>query len=497
MNSAPLLASSSCYCYDGTVPKFLLAIVATYLASYYSKSLSHGMHAVYLQHAPQCRKSSVLQVFILSVSLVRCIHLQRDCHSPSSESFAQLAMDRKKMKKMLRISKKKAAQNSNGGVNKVISEGVDPAIQDFRRSQADGTYSATFDRVSNAGRVQLNQFPILPPQDIPSVITMTPEKQNHVGMEYGFVEYDFSRGVRKGETASGYGDDFCQVHGITRVFVVDRANHIIAMCTPHRYMSYMANQMYASEPFPGNIFEFGGGVVASPRWAMRAAAWNILMGQGGQILKQGDTITVTASRMIDGVPKPPCVVATNIPYRGVSWVVMNKWMEQARSHNISIVEADTGLSRLDGTFDKTKTLPLVIREDETDMFMGEPVTGLVIQDDRFRKLRELGVVREETKAIQFRGGWYAPYNPSGITRVMRILKADGEATLFAADGSGPWRKPERAYSDNFVEPPSREFWVIGGVDDIHEHSEAIELGTHLEMTGIHLEPGTGGFNTES
>lgn len=385
----------------------------------------------------------------------------------------------------------------NHSVVETKGASVDPVTQHFRQSQAAGSYSATFDRVSTAGRAQLTQFPIIPPIGIPSIITMTPEKQNHVSMEFGYVEYDFSRGVRKGETASGYGDDFCQVHGITRVFVVDRANHIIAMCTPHRYMLYMANQMYASEPFPGNIFEFGGGVVASPRWAMRAAAWNILMGQGGQILKQGDSITVTASRMIDGVPKPPCVVATNIPYRGVSWVVMNKWMEQARSHNISIVEADTGLSQLNGKFDKKKTLPLVIREDESDMFMGEPVTGLVVQDDRFRKLRELGVVRDDTKALQFRGGWYAPHDTSGVTRVMRILKADGEATLFAADGSGPWRKPERAYSDKFVEPPSNELWVIGGVEDIHEHAEAVELGTHLEMTGIHLEPGTGGFNAGS
>lgn len=431
------------------------------------------------------------------------------------------------MKKLLGRSKKKDAQSSKGNATKSDSAivtmnqsagivaspngsgiennvalnsrgaSVSSVTQHFRETQAAGAYSAMFDLVSTAGRAQLTQFPAIPPVDIPNVITMTPEKHNHVSMEYGFVEYDFSRGVRKGETASGYGDDFCQVHGITRVFVVDRANHVIAMCSPHRYMSYMANHMYAREPFPGNIFEFGGGVVASPRWAMRAAAWNILMGQGGQILRQGDTITVTASSIVDGNPKPPSVVATNIPYRGVSWVVINKWMEQARSHNISIVEADTGLSKLNGKFDKTKTLPLVIREDETDMFMGEPVTGLVVQDDRFRKLRELNVVREDTKAIQFRGGWYAPHNPSGITRVMRILKADESANLFAADGSGPWRRPERAYSDKFVEPPTNELWVIGGVDDILEHAEAVELGTHLEMTDIHLEPGTGGLNSKS
>lgn len=362
--------------------------------------------------------------------------------------------------------------------------------QKYRESYRRGNYSEAYDNVDIAGHAVLGQFPAVPPPDCMDRLHMSPEKRNHVIMEYGAAQYDLRRGVRKGETASGYGDTFCQMHGITRVLVFDRNNFVIAMCSPMRYMAYMANRMYSEIPFQGHIFQFGGSVVATPRWAMRAAAWNILLGQGGNILRDGPNISVTASSMqpvAGSVPEPPKVVVQNVPYSGVSWVVMDKWMEDARMHKISLVETDTGLSQLSGTFDKSKTLPLVIREDEADMFMSEPVTGLVVQDDRFRSLVANGIVNNETKALQFRNGWYAPQHPSGVTRIMRILKLDETSNKYA---------PKAAYSKEFVNPPSHDLWVIGGVDNIDDAAAAKDLGTHLNMEGIHLEAGTGGFNTE-
>lgn len=45
----------------------------------------------------------------------------------------------------------------------------------------------------------------------------------------------------------------------TRVFVVDRANHLIAMCTPQRYICYMANQTYEDKRYLEYIPAWWGG----------------------------------------------------------------------------------------------------------------------------------------------------------------------------------------------------------------------------------------------
>lgn len=367
----------------------------------------------------------------------------------------------------------------------------------FPRRQAERSYPDIFDKsVEAAGEAQLAQFPKVPPESVPPIISSTlgDYNRNHASMEFGFVQYDFNKGVRKGETASGYGDGFCQVHGITRVWVVDRVNHLIAMCTPHRYMAFMANKMYLRPEarFKGNIFEFGGPVVATPRWAMRAAAWQILLGQGGCVTKEGDTISISGACMKNGIATPPePLFKAPIPFSGVSWIVMDTWLADARSHKVSIIAADTGLTRLRGKYDPGSTLPMVIREDEADMLMGDPVFGLAVEDDRFEPLRKTGEITQDTKALQFRAGWYAPYKPDGVTRIMRLLKLDEKDGRFiAADGTGPWRKPEKAYSNRFVRPPTRELWAIGGVDNVHEKALAKNLGTHEEMD-IHLGDGKG------
>lgn len=261
-------------------------------------------------------------------------------------------------------------------------------------------------------------------------------------------------------------------------------------------MAYIANQTFLprEKRFKGNLFQFGGAAVATPRWAMRAAAWNILKGQSGEILRSGDSVSITGSRMKDGQPQPVQVLFDYVPYSGMSWVIMDKWMEDARSHKISIVAADTGLTELCHKFESIRTLPLVLREDECDLVMADPVFGLVEQDDRFYKLRATGQVNKNTKALQFRGGWYAPFNPSGVTCVMRLLKFhENKNAPKAEDGTGPWKKPERAYSDEFVRPPSKNLWLIGGVDNIDKSACARKLGTHLEME-VRLAQGSGGFN---
>ena len=381
-------------------------------------------------------------------------------------------------------------------------EALPPAapLSTFGRTQSRREYDSTFDEsITEAGKASLRDFPDVPPAMLQPVIELSPKRRNHATMNYGFVQYNLKDGVQKGETANGYGDDFCQVHAITRVFVVDKANHLIAMCTPQRYMCYMANQTYVDERyrFKGNIFQFGGAVVATPRWAMRGAAWNILRGQNGEITRIGDRLSITGSEMVDGEGRAPDVLMRNVRYSGASWVLMDKWMEQARAHKISIVSADTGITDFCGRFDADKTLPLVIREDEADMLMADPVTGLTVEDDRFDGLRKAGKITASTKALQFRGGWYAPYSESGITRIMRLLKFDeGEGCQRGADGTGPYRRPEKAYSDQFVFPATKTLWVIGGVEDNIEGAAAVDLGSHGEMEGVRLTPGSGGFNRE-
>lgn len=364
----------------------------------------------------------------------------------------------------------------------------------FAYIQTTRSYPPDYDRLSTAGEAQLNDFhPI--PSSLPPPIAMPSAKQNHVSLDLGFIEYNLKRGVQKGETSSGYGDHFCQAHGITRVFVVDVANHLVAMVTPQRYMAFIANQTYLppTHKFRGNIFQFGGAVVATPRWAMRAAANNLLRGQQGEILKKGQFVTISASSLKDGEALPAQVVLDAIPYSGVSWVVLDRWMEDARSHKVSIVNADTGLTELEGKYDPSHTLPLVIREDESDMFMADPVRGLVVQDDRFCKLRDTGEVDASTKALQFRAGWYAPWDRNGVTRIMRMLKfADAEGDM-ALDGTGPWKRPEKAYSNDFIRPPEKDLWVIGGVEDVRQEACAKMMGTHLEMDVL-LTKGSGGMN---
>lgn len=366
----------------------------------------------------------------------------------------------------------------------------------FADSRERNEYNLLYDKtLTAAGRAGLSEFPAQPPEDILDPIPIDEERLNHASLVHGHVQHNFMAGVQKGETASGYGDDFCQVHGITRVFVVDPENHLIAMCTPYRYMMFMANRMYSRSKFDGNIFEFGGHVVATPRWAMRAAAWQILKGQGGQIMRVGESVSISASRLdADGKAMHPQMVFRDVPYSGVSWIVMDKWFEDARSHKVSLVLADTGLSDI-ADFDRSKTLPLVIREDEADMFMGDPVRGLVTKDERFKALIESNLVNQDTVALQFRAGWYAPYNPRGVTRIMRILKQasqQGKNTICAKDGSGFW-VPEEAYSKNLVKPPGHGLWVIGGVDDLQAGALAKEIGTHYDMP-VNLKPDSGGFN---
>lgn len=142
--------------------------------------------------------------------------------------------------------------------------------------------------------------------------------------------------------------------------------------------------------------------------------------------------------------------------------------------------------------DKTHTLPLVIREDEADLIMAQPVYGLVCKDQRFEKS---DLITEDTIALQFREGWYAP-KVNGVTRIMRILKrSDDPKAVEDEKGDGKWLV-ESAYSKRFVPKPSRDLWYIGGVNDVPRNALAKELGTHLELT-VDLTAGSGGLQGRS
>lgn len=338
--------------------------------------------------------------------------------------------------------------------------------------------------VTEVGRNLLRHFPTEPPPSVPPVIKMSPQKANHVSMAHGAVQWDLGRRLEKGDTGAGFGDDFCMVHGITRVFVLDPQNHVIAMVSPMRYMMYQAFKMYAKSPVQSDIFQFLKRA-AAPRWAMRAAANQILTGQTGCITRQGNTVSITGSYLKDGQATLPEVVFERVPYDGISWIVMDKWLEEAKSHQVSFVVAPTGLNSLP-EFDRARTLPLVIREDEADMLMAQTVKNLTCRDQRFERCSN---VDQFTLALQFREGWYAPKS-SGLTRIMRMLERSEDADA-VADKSGEARwKVAAAYSREFDKTPSQDLWYIGGVDNVHADAMAKEIGTHLELT---LDFESGGF----
>lgn len=65
-------------------------------------------------------------------------------------------------------------------------------------------------------------------------------------MNQSAVQYDLRSGVWIGETAGYYSANVCNFEGITRYFVIDIANHLIAMCSLHHDTSYISNYT----PFP-------------------------------------------------------------------------------------------------------------------------------------------------------------------------------------------------------------------------------------------------------
>ncbi len=152
--------------------------------------------------------------------------------------------------------------------------------------------------VDERGRAQLARFPSQAPDNVPPPITMPAVKINHASMDKGSVEWNLGQALEKGDVGAGFGDDFCMVHGITRVFVLDPLNHIVALVSPMRYLMYQAYKMYTKEDII-DIFRFLRHACA-PRWAMRAPAQQILAGQSGGIQRHGGTVSIQGSRMRDG-----------------------------------------------------------------------------------------------------------------------------------------------------------------------------------------------------
>lgn len=312
--------------------------------------------------------------------------------------------------------------------------------------------------------LSFERFPTAPPANVPEAVEIEATKLNHACMELGWIEYELGKGLKKGDTGAMYGDDFCLVHAITRVFVIDLDNHVVALVSPMRYMMYIAYTMYAKDEPKGNIFNFAERA-AAPRWALRAAAKQILAGQEGSVREQGDGKLCISAVTMDkdgkcGMSQP---VLPRVPISSMSWVVMDKWLQQARSHYVSFVVADT---KLEVDHEKSKSLPLCVREDESDLIMAELVTG--IEDERYA---ECGSFSKDSEALQFRGGWYAPKTPYGLTRIQKRA-FQGTDESWEAEKTG-------TYSNQAVAQPSSALWFIGGIDDFDENAKAKNVGSHM------------------
>ena len=178
------------------------------------------------------------------------------------------------------------------------------------------------------------------------------------------------RGLDKGDTGAMFGDDFCLVHGITRMFVLDPDNHVVALVPPLRYMMYQAYLMYSVDPPMGNIITFANRA-AAPRCAMRAAVKQILAGQNCSMQRQGTYFTISGVEMNElGENATAQPVFERVPYTSISWAVMDKWLEQAHSHFVSYVVADT---QLYVEHNPATCLPLCVREDESDLIIADLV----------------------------------------------------------------------------------------------------------------------------
>lgn len=321
-------------------------------------------------------------------------------------------------------------------------------------------------------------FPTEMPSHVSPAVEIDRKTLNHARLELGSIEYDFSKGLKKGDTGAMFGDAFCLVHGITRVFVLDPNNHVVALVTPMRYMMYMAHQMYATEKYEGNIFTFAQKARA-PRWSMRAAAAQILEGQYGNITKEGALLTLSGVSMDDkGNPHKVQPVFQRVPFVNMSWYVMDRWLQQANSHSVSFVVADTNLSV---HHDHNAVLPLCVRENESDLIMADVVTG--IEDQRYENCSSFD---KETHAFQFRGGWYAPKTLSGLTRIQRVVYVDAK--------DGKWKYKD-TYSSKFVDQPHDELWYIGGITNVDQEAQAINVGDHREFTGIDSSTFSGGLQS--
>ena len=322
------------------------------------------------------------------------------------------------------------------------------------------------------GKQATDKFSEDPPPGVPPALKIQDEKYNHACMKHGWVEFDFSNGLYMGDTARMFGDDFCLVHNISRVFVLDPDNHVVALVSPLRYMMYQAYRMYSKDPPDGNIFTFASRA-AAPRWAMRAAANQIIAGRHCSMQQQGAHFTINGAEMNDsGETATVQPVFKRVPYTSISWVVVNKWFEQAdRSHCVSYVVSDTGLTV---DHNASKCLPLCVREDESDLIMAYLVEDIVCQDQRYA---DVPGYSRNTLALQFRGGWYAPKTENGFTRIQR-------AAVLHKDGT--WNHT-KAYSNNYSSNPSKDLWYIGGIYDVQCPPRCKFVGDHREFQGIIFE----------
>lgn len=346
------------------------------------------------------------------------------------------------------------ADSSNG--NRKLGIFGSHRIPSWDPSQDDALYQNFLNDAR--GKKCINYFPTSPPDVVPAPVEILPKTLNHASMELGWIEYDFGDGLEKGDTGAMYGDEFCLVHGITRVFVLDEPNHLIALVTPMRYMMYMAYNMYAKDEFKpqGNIFNFAKRI-AAPRWALRAAANQILAGQGGSVQELANGYVSISGVTMDGNGKEglPFEVFPQVKVETMSWIVMDKMLEEAKSHNVSYVVADT---RLMVEHDQTRSLPLCVREDESDLIMADLVERYAGCDSHH--------------AFQFRAGWYAPKRQFGLTRMQK--------RAFRGE-DGIWTHEEKGTFVNKREKnPSSALWFIGGLSDIDENAQAKNVGTHMD-----------------
>ncbi len=121
-----------------------------------------------------------------------------------------------------------------------------------------------------------------------------------------------------------FGDDFCLIHGITRVFVLDFDNHIVALVSQLPYMKYEPYLMNSEDSWKTNIFTFTNHA-AAPRWAMLAGAKQILASRNCSMQREGNYFTISWVEMselrVNATGQP---IFERVPYTSVSWAVMDK-----------------------------------------------------------------------------------------------------------------------------------------------------------------------------